>query len=512
MFFLDQGVEPIDTLQSLFDSYFNNPPDPAPLNNDCINATLLDLSNSEANCNPITVNLRGGRESFVPLQSCDKNITPSDVWFKITTPSTLPENGIVVQAMYDSSDPTNVQDIGFSIYEACNASADVLSCKDTASPDNFILLDSECLNPDTEYFVKVWSSQNYWYEDGIFELCAYLQEEENFNIVWKEEFNGGLNGWTTNSISGDPAHLWNWNDDGVYGGLLRTNIQSATECNGVIVMHPEFIKSGGILDNFYATPYDLVSAEIVSMNIDLSNTYLPQVHFTQHFRGLNGNLFGIANIPFTTARGALFSYSIDGGNSWSDYIAVNDNLSPNAESPVNDFKTFDLANASGSDQVQIRFSFDGDLYYWAIDDVFISESAIEGCIDPCFAEYNPDAQIDNGSCMVSLEGCTNPFALNYVENVPAGCEIDCVFGDSDNDGINDDEEDPNFNGDLSDDDTDGDTIPNYLDDDDDGDGILTQNEDVNSNGDWNDDDADNDGIPDYLDMDIVSNIYANTEH
>ncbi len=48
-------------------------------------------------------------------------------------------------------------------------------------------------------------------------------------------------------------------------------------------------------------------------------------------------------------------------------------------------------------------------------------------------------------------------------------------------------------------DTDGDGIPNYLDNDDDGDGTLTVDEDYNGDGDPTNDDINNNGIPDYLD-------------
>ncbi|MBD0822893.1 hypothetical protein [Aestuariibaculum marinum] len=76
--------------------------------------------------------------------------------------------------------------------------------------------------------------------------------------------------------------------------------------------------------------------------------------------------------------------------------------------------------------------------------------------------------------------------------------------EDDNDGIPAILEDRNGNGDLTDDDTDNDGIPNYLDADDDGDNILTKDENPDPNGDNNLDDAqdtDGDGIPDYLDND-----------
>ena len=117
--------------------------------------------------------------------------------------------------------------------------------------------------------------------------------------------------------------------------------------------------------------------------------------------------------------------------------------------------------------------------------------------------------------------------------------------DTDKDGVVDIEEDVNNNGDLEDDDTDGDGTPNYqdtdddgdsvptateiegigagfgpingidtdtdmienyLDDDDDGDGVLSINEDYNNNGTPLDDDINGNGIPDFLDSEVTLGI------
>ncbi|MEM9680468.1 MAG: FKBP-type peptidyl-prolyl cis-trans isomerase [Bacteroidota bacterium] len=59
-------------------------------------------------------------------------------------------------------------------------------------------------------------------------------------------------------------------------------------------------------------------------------------------------------------------------------------------------------------------------------------------------------------------------------------------------------EDLNGNGDVFDDDTDGDDFANYIDGDDDGDGVLTINEDIDGDGDPTNDIGMN-GIPKYLD-------------
>ncbi|MCG2611228.1 T9SS type A sorting domain-containing protein [Flavobacterium sp. SM15] len=55
-------------------------------------------------------------------------------------------------------------------------------------------------------------------------------------------------------------------------------------------------------------------------------------------------------------------------------------------------------------------------------------------------------------------------------------------------------------------DTDNDTVLNYLDDDDDGDGVLTMNEDYNGNFNPSDDDTNTNSIPDYLEQGVALGI------
>lgn len=90
------------------------------------------------------------------------------------------------------------------------------------------------------------------------------------------------------------------------------------------------------------------------------------------------------------------------------------------------------------------------------------------------------------------------------KNSPLIFEIslkDVKLRDYDLDGILSNDEDRNHDGDVKNDDTDGDLIPNFADSDDDGDGKLTRDEDTNNNGNWFDDDTDGDGIPNFLDKD-----------
>ena len=85
-----------------------------------------------------------------------------------------------------------------------------------------------------------------------------------------------------------------------------------------------------------------------------------------------------------------------------------------------------------------------------------------------------------------------------------------ISGQDDNDGVPPEVEDRNNNGDLFDDDSDGDGIPDFLDTDDDNDNVLTASEELEAldengniilddNGDAVYVDTDGDGVPNYLD-------------
>lgn len=98
-------------------------------------------------------------------------------------------------------------------------------------------------------------------------------------------------------------------------------------------------------------------------------------------------------------------------------------------------------------------------------------------------------QYDQSSLDVFLQNYGGDFGLRAVP----------YNGNIDNDGVVNALEDLNGNLNPQDDDTDGDGIPNYGDNDDDGDGISTLNEDYNGNGNPTDDDMNANGIADYLD-------------
>ncbi|TXD82580.1 hypothetical protein ESY86_14085 [Subsaximicrobium wynnwilliamsii] len=137
--------------------------------------------------------------------------------------------------------------------------------------------------------------------------------------------------------------------------------------------------------------------------------------------------------------------------------------------------------------------------------------ALNSCAFPCdFALVNrntAEAAFNAASIGQYVDACANyEFYLQQQKEVCGDANgaiqnaIDALTcGDADADGIPDNFEDFNGNGDLLDDDLDNDGTPNYLDNDDDGDGVLTLYEAKDEDG--NPADTDGDGDVNYLDND-----------
>jgi len=140
----------------------------------------------------------------------------------------------------------------------------------------------------------------------------------------------------------------------------------------------------------------------------------------------------------------------------------------------------------------------------------ITDGNISQVIDYC------DTDIAYAAQAVDITNNQSTTVFNGVFTTPTtalGAQISCTdLTDTDSDGVIDIDEDLNGNNNLEDDDTDGDEIPNYQDEDDDGDGLNTADEDYDNDGNPMNEDSDGDGIADYLDeqdvIDFVLEIYA----
>ena len=199
------------------------------------------------------------------------------------------------------------------------------------------------------------------------------------SVVWSEDFANGIpSTWQNiNAGSTGSAGLWDYRGTGfgasfsadtgsrgAYNGG-RGPIQSATRTNGFVIMDSDWLDNNGIPGNFGGgvapAPH---TAYLITETIDLSNESSVDFSFTQFYRRFAGP-GGSQAVPAT-----YVDFSIDGGNTFPYSITYNGDISVNSATPDNDVEARDISNwVAGQSQVQIRFNFDGDYYFWMLDDI-----------------------------------------------------------------------------------------------------------------------------------------------
>lgn len=205
---------------------------------------------------------------------------------------------------------------------------------------------------------------------------------ENATVLWggpgdaNGEFDGGLNDWTTEGFvpgttNPEPLSLWTYEPDADIneGGFAMTGaanepMESPSAANGAAAFNSDFYDNGGLgSPNIGMGPLPGPHlSHLISPVIDMSNNSDLAVSFFSFRR------------RFQSAT--TISYSNDGGMTWSEGISVyDDTRETRTNGPVLDGEQLVyLPGAGGTDQFQFRFTFDGNYYFWMIDDVALIEA------------------------------------------------------------------------------------------------------------------------------------------
>ena len=211
---------------------------------------------------------------------------------------------------------------------------------------------------------------------------GFVDANADDEVLFTESFTGGLNGWTAEGLfCGNGASagnaLWEWRDQGDLGrGLFSSTsfeLISTTPCDGFIVFDSDFLDSGGTAQGSGTCPA-FQEGVITSPVYDLTTTTagdLIGIKFTQGIRPFDSETF----LEWTT----------DGGTTW-EQLQINTNLEANQTSFG--IQRFPLVGVDGADQLQVRFRFARDYYFWAIDDIqIINFTGINAKIENAF--YTP---------------------------------------------------------------------------------------------------------------------------
>src|SRR5688572_12820616 len=118
-----------------------------PANDDCINAIQVVLANSESEAVLVEGDTHGATASTTPTSVCSQNYYTDDVWYKFTTPTDLPVEGIVIKAYYNNlENPTDLASVGMAVYTGCAADELWITCYVNDVPElNTTELPSTCL-------------------------------------------------------------------------------------------------------------------------------------------------------------------------------------------------------------------------------------------------------------------------------------------------------------------------------------------------------------------------------
>jgi hypothetical protein len=191
-------------------------------------------------------------------------------------------------------------------------------------------------------------------------------------IIWggpadpNSTFDGGLNDWTAvgvGSVVQDSAAnaLWEWTEDGAlsdgayWGGGMP--IESPSVDNGAAGFNSDRLDNDGTAGNFGGGPAPGPQiGDLISPIMDCSGQNEVFLKFHQSFR----------NFQATTS----VSVSGDGGTTYDTTFVFNEEYITNESTPDLHIKVIDISSvAANNPNVRIKFTFDGNYYFWIIDDV-----------------------------------------------------------------------------------------------------------------------------------------------
>lgn len=239
------------------------------------------------------------------------------------------------------------------------------------------------------------------------------------DTLFFEDFDGGIpDDWEIGP--GDPeGAVWQWSPDGTASSIMfegetveagfygeRPPIGSASAANGAAQFNSDAYDSGGVNPGEGPIPAPHV-ASLTSPSIDCSDQDVVLLKFNQYFRNFFSNTtVGISN---------------DGGMSFND-ISLNNFVRLNTGIPSTDVEVLDISEfAANQPDVQLRFTFDGDYYFWILDDILVTTppAGNEVAIPDYFFFSAIDLQrpVDAPIDTFEFETSVSNFGMDSVENL-----------------------------------------------------------------------------------------------
>ncbi len=209
-------------------------------------------------------------------------------------------------------------------------------------------------------------------------------------------------GWLTMGINADvPAKkdsaVWLWTADGnsrmgAYGNTTVMRLTDTTRGRGMAIYSSDFLDNRGVAGNFTNGPAPAPQkGELWSPIIDATGTKNLKIYFNSMYR----HFYSGDSIPCHASTGV--TWSEDGGLTWKPIVCIseNDGFGTN-ESQHNGPLSVTLKGSVGTNKFRFKFIFDGDYYFWAVDDVKLGAPKSDLRVSPDWNALTPrDVQKNN---------------------------------------------------------------------------------------------------------------------
>ncbi|MDP4774311.1 MAG: hypothetical protein NWR89_05840, partial [Schleiferiaceae bacterium] len=222
------------------------------------------------------------------------------------------------------------------------------------------------------------------------EVANHYQGE---TVIWSEDFASGIPTTWMNYGTADPdgsgplppaADIdakWEYrgttttpsNATGSRGAYAagQLPIQSTTAANGFVVFDSDFLDNAGIAGNFCGTGAIACAPHVANLETGMINLVghpTVDLRFTQYYRRFAG-VGGVQTVPAT-----YLDFSTDGGVTWTGNVTLNASVPLNSATARNSAIAVPIGQYVGNqDSVKIRFRFEGNYYFWIIDDIAITD-------------------------------------------------------------------------------------------------------------------------------------------
>lgn len=193
------------------------------------------------------------------------------------------------------------------------------------------------------------------------------------------DFDGGFQGWVPvsvecNGVASEEAK-WTWVADGsTEQGIYSSGfgqLDSRTPDNGIVILNSEFLDNQGLDNNLGNGPCPSPQvAELISPSLDFANQSEVYMSFSQLYLRFQG---------YTDQFGATSTYVAvtTDGTTWTE-IPINESVAILRTNTIEENEvTLDLTSyLAGKSNVQVKFLWRGDYYFWGVDDVRFFDSKV----------------------------------------------------------------------------------------------------------------------------------------